>query len=99
MTPQVVIAAGPDTQPIEIVNRGSPARHLPQGASVPTNELTAREIEVLRLLARGLSNNQIAEELVLSPFTVNKHTQHIYDKLSISTRSAATRYAIEHELV
>jgi predicted ATPase/DNA-binding NarL/FixJ family response regulator len=99
MTPQEVIAAGPDTQPIEVVDLGSPARHLPQGASVPTNELTAREIEVLRLLARGLSNNQIAEELVLSPFTVNKHTQHIYDKLSINTRSAATRYAIEHDLV
>ncbi len=61
--------------------------------------LTARECEVLRLLAMGLSNKQIAEQLVLSPFTVNRHTQSIYDKLGISSRSAATRFAVEHQLL
>jgi DNA-binding NarL/FixJ family response regulator len=61
--------------------------------------LTAREVEVLRLLARGLSNNQIAELLVLSPYTVNKHTQSIYSKLFVNSRSAATRYAIEHHIL
>ena len=54
---------------------------------------------MLRLLAQGLSNNEIAELLVLSPFTVNKHTQSIYGKLAVKSRSAATRYAIEHQLL
>jgi DNA-binding NarL/FixJ family response regulator len=54
---------------------------------------------VLRLLAQGLSNNQIAELLVLSPYTVNKHTQSIYGKLSVNSRSAVTRYAVEHHLL
>jgi len=60
--------------------------------------LTAREVEVLRLLAMGLSNSQIAERLVLSPHTVNGHIQSIYGKLGLNSRSAATRYAIEHHL-
>jgi predicted ATPase/DNA-binding CsgD family transcriptional regulator/tRNA A-37 threonylcarbamoyl transferase component Bud32 len=60
--------------------------------------LTAREVEVLRLMAMGLSKNQIAEQLVLSPNTVNVHIQSIYGKLGINSRSAATRYAIEHHL-
>ena len=60
--------------------------------------LTAREVEVLRLVAIGLSKNQIAEQLVLSPNTVNVHIQSIYGKLGINSRSAATRYAIEHHL-
>ena len=60
--------------------------------------LTAREVEVLRLVAMGLSKNQIAEQLVLSPNTVNVHIQSIYGKLGINSRSAATRYAIEHHL-
>jgi len=60
--------------------------------------LTAREVEVLRLLAMGLSNSQIAERLVLSPHTVNGHIQSIYGKLGLNSRSAATRYALEHHL-
>jgi predicted ATPase/DNA-binding CsgD family transcriptional regulator len=67
--------------------------------SLPDNEaLTAREIEVLRLLATGLSNKQIGERLVLSPHTVSGHTQSIYGKLALNSRSAATRYALEHHL-
>ncbi len=61
--------------------------------------LTAREVEVLRLLAGGLPNLQIAEKLVLSPRTVHAHISSIYNKLGITSRSAATRYAIEHDLV
>ena len=99
MTPQEVITAGADTQPLEGVDLGSPAKTLPWRSAALKGELTAREVEVLRLLAQGLSNNQIAEMLVLSPFTVNKHTQSIYGKLSIKSRSAATRYAIEHKLL
>jgi DNA-binding NarL/FixJ family response regulator len=54
---------------------------------------------VLRLLAQGLSNKQIAKRLVVSPFTVNKHLDSIYGKLGISSRSAATRFAVMHYLV
>jgi predicted ATPase/class 3 adenylate cyclase/DNA-binding CsgD family transcriptional regulator len=61
-------------------------------------ELTPREIEVLRLLARGLSNAQIAEELVVSQLTIKAHLRSIYSKLGVTSRSAATRYALEHSL-
>ncbi|HEX9134858.1 MAG TPA: tetratricopeptide repeat protein, partial [Ktedonobacteraceae bacterium] len=60
--------------------------------------LTAREVEVLRLLARGLSNAQIAEELVVSLLTVKAHLRSIYSKVGVTSRSAATRYALEHHL-
>jgi predicted ATPase/DNA-binding NarL/FixJ family response regulator len=60
--------------------------------------LTAREVEVLRLVASGLTDPQIAEQLVISPRTVHTHLTSIYSKLGISSRSAATRYAIEHQL-
>jgi DNA-binding NarL/FixJ family response regulator len=60
--------------------------------------LTAREVEVLRLLAGGLTDVQIAEKLVLSPGTVHAHISSIYSKLGVTSRSAATRYAIEHHL-
>ena len=61
-------------------------------------ELTGREIGVLRLLAMGLSNKQIAERLVLSPNTVSGYTQSIFGKLALNSCSAATRYAVEHHL-
>jgi predicted ATPase/DNA-binding CsgD family transcriptional regulator len=61
-------------------------------------ELTARETEVLRLLAMGLSNKEIAGRLVLSPHTVNGHVYSIFGKLALNSRSAATRYALEHHL-
>jgi predicted ATPase/DNA-binding CsgD family transcriptional regulator len=63
------------------------------------DELTLREVEVLRLLALGLTNAQIAERLVISPRTVNAHLRSIYSKLELTSRTAATRYAIDHELV
>ena len=61
--------------------------------------LTAREVEVLRLLAHGLSNAQIAEQLVLSRGTVNWYLNIIYSKIGVSSRTAATRYAIDHKFV
>ena len=67
-------------------------------SSSPYGELTTREIEVLRLLSMGLSNKQIAERLVLSPHTVSGHIQSIFGKLALNSRSAATRYALEHHL-
>ncbi len=63
------------------------------------NDLTAREVEVLRLVAQGLTNAQIAEQLVIRPYTVNNHLRSILGKLGVTTRSAATRFAFEHKLV
>ena len=60
--------------------------------------LTAREIEVLRLVAAGKSNRAIAEALVISEKTVARHVSNIFLKLDVSSRSAATAYAYEHGL-
>jgi DNA-binding CsgD family transcriptional regulator len=61
--------------------------------------LTRREHEVLCLLTLGLTNVQIAERLVVSLSTVNTHVRSIYNKLEVNSRTAATRYAVEHHLV
>jgi predicted ATPase/DNA-binding CsgD family transcriptional regulator len=61
--------------------------------------LTAREVEVLRLVAHGITNEQVADQLIISPRTVNTHLTAIYSKIGVSSRSGATRYAIEHHLV
>ena len=61
--------------------------------------LTAREVEVLALLARGHSNRQIAQQLVVSPKTAANHVEHIYSKLGVSSRAAATLYATQHGLL
>jgi DNA-binding NarL/FixJ family response regulator len=61
--------------------------------------LTAREVEVLRLVAQGMTDAQVADQLVLSPRTVQGHLRSIFNKLGVTSRSAATRYAVEHKLV
>jgi HD-GYP domain-containing protein (c-di-GMP phosphodiesterase class II) len=61
--------------------------------------LTAREIEVLRLLARGRSIKEIAGDLVISPKTADAHIQHIYAKAGVSTRAAAALFAMQHDLL
>ena len=61
--------------------------------------LTARELEVLRLVAAGKTNKAIAAELVLSERTVDRHVSNIFAKLGVSSRAAATAYAYEHGLV
>jgi len=58
--------------------------------------LTAREAEVLRLLALGFTTRQVAERLVISAKTADHHVQHIYTKIGVSTRGAAALFAIEH---
>jgi ATP/maltotriose-dependent transcriptional regulator MalT len=60
--------------------------------------LTARELDVLRLLAAGKTNQQIAAELVISGHTAGRHVQNIYTKLGVSSRAAATAFAVEHHL-
>ena len=61
--------------------------------------LTAREVEVLILLARGLSNRQIAERLVVTPKTAGNHVEHIYAKIGASSRAAAAMFAVQHGLL
>jgi DNA-binding CsgD family transcriptional regulator/tetratricopeptide (TPR) repeat protein/DNA-binding Lrp family transcriptional regulator len=61
--------------------------------------LTARELEVLRLVAHGLTDARIADQLFLSPRTVSGHLQSIFSKLGVSSRSAATAFAYTHHLV
>ena len=61
--------------------------------------LTGREVDVLRLLARGLSNKAIAERLVITPKTAGSHVEHIYTKLGVSSRAAASLYAAQSGLL
>ncbi len=61
--------------------------------------LSEREVEVLRLIARGHSKKQIGELLTISQKTADHHIQHIYNKIAVSTRAAATLFAMEHHLI
>jgi HD-GYP domain-containing protein (c-di-GMP phosphodiesterase class II) len=73
--------------------RPKPRRHeWPAG-------LTDREVEILRLLTRGLNRREIAQRLFLSEHTVRHHLEHIYTKIGVSTRVAATLFAVEHGLL
>ncbi len=67
---------------------------VPQGAE----ELTAREVDVLRLVARGLTDAQVASELVVSRRTVHAHLRAVYRKLDVRSRHAASVWAMEHGL-
>jgi ATP/maltotriose-dependent transcriptional regulator MalT len=67
-------------------------------ASLPAG-LTEREVEVLRLIAGGLTNNEIAGELFLSVKTVSRHLSNIFTKIGVSSRAGATAFAFEHHLV
>ncbi len=61
--------------------------------------LSNREVDVLRLAAKGLTRKQVAEELFVSPSTVRSHLEHIYTKIGVSTRAAATLFAVENDLI
>jgi len=61
--------------------------------------LTSREVEVLRLLAAGLSNREIAERLVISPKTAGHHVEHIYAKTGTANRALASLFAANHGLI
>lgn len=73
-----------------------PQRGTARGDS---GELTPRQLEVLRLVASGRTNQQIADELVISPHTVSRHLENIYARLHVSSRAAATTYAHTHGLL
>ena len=85
------LAAGPDLARVEALTGLAPGR--------AGGGLTAREVEVLRLVATGRTNRAIAAELFLSEKTVARHLSNMFTKLGVSSRAAATAYAYQHDLV
>lgn len=69
-----------------------------KGARRDPHDLTAREVEVLCLVADDLTNAQIAKQLSLSLHTVNTHLRSIFNKIGVSSRAGATRFAVENNL-
>ena len=72
-------------------------------ASLPSEAvrlgLTRRELDVLQHLAQGLTNKEIAQRLVVSVVTVNSYLRNIYSKMGVTSRTAASRYALDHHLL
>jgi ATP/maltotriose-dependent transcriptional regulator MalT len=99
MTPQQVLTTRASASPPAQVPPRSPGSAPPNKPIPSPSGLTAREREILRLLAQGWTDAQIAEHLVISARTVNHHTTSLYSKLGVSSRAGATRYALEHHLL
>ena len=85
------LGAAPDLAQLETLAGG--------GAGSKGHGLTARELQVLRLLAAGKTNHAIASDLVLAEKTVDRHVSNIYAKLGVSSRAAATAHAYQHRLL
>jgi DNA-binding NarL/FixJ family response regulator len=81
-----------DKQEVPPVVGQQPAPGYPAG-------LTSREVEVLRLVADGLTDAEVAAKLYISPRTVQRHLSTIFGRLNVSSRTAAARFAVEHSLV
>jgi DNA-binding NarL/FixJ family response regulator len=86
------LGAVPDVARVEALTTGTTAART-------SSVLTAREVEVLRLVAAGKTNREVAGQLFLSEKTVARHLSNIYAKLDISSRAAATAYAYDHDLL
>jgi DNA-binding CsgD family transcriptional regulator len=84
----VLVAAG----------HGEPAANAGRRPHNPAG-LSRREVDVLRLAARGLTSRQIAERLFISPKTADHHIEHIYNRIGVSTRAAAALWAMQNEIV
>jgi len=95
---QFLAAEGRTALPTPIPARPPPTTRREPHPAYPDG-LTAREVEVLRLVAQGLTDAQVADKLVITRRTVNWYLTSIYNKIQVSSRSAATRYAIERRLV
>jgi DNA-binding CsgD family transcriptional regulator len=91
------------TAVFEKLGAAQPPVRLPAAAAraspPPRHRLTARELQVLRLVAAGKTNRAIGVELSLSEKTVDRHVSNIFAKLGVSSRTAATAYALQHELI
>ncbi|HET8852140.1 MAG TPA: LuxR C-terminal-related transcriptional regulator, partial [Ktedonobacteraceae bacterium] len=103
MTPEQAVAALGRTvlsshPPAQATRGARRARQQLPSPSSP-NDLTEREVEVLRLVAQGLTDAQVADVLVISSRTVNAHLRSIYSKLGITSRHAATLFAIKQQLI
>jgi DNA-binding CsgD family transcriptional regulator len=85
------LGAAPDLVRVDLLAQGA--------AASDTHGLTDRELEVLRLVASGKSNREIASALVISEHTVARHVQNIFAKLRVSSRTAASAFAFEHDLL
>jgi HD-GYP domain-containing protein (c-di-GMP phosphodiesterase class II) len=77
---------------------GAAGHRVPRRREGPAG-LTAREVEVLKLVAWGFSNKEIADRLVITPKTVGNHIEHIYSKIDASNRAAASLFAMKHGLL
>ena len=97
MSPEEAFA-GAEQQALPAAALAASVPPAKEGAPTYPDDLTAREVEVLRLLSQGWSDAQIAQHLDISPRTVNRHTTSIYSKIGVSSRSAATRYAMQQQL-
>lgn len=86
------LGAAPDASALERLAAGA-------GTTSRMGGLSPRELEILHGLASGKSNRAIAEELVISERTVDRHVSNIFTKLDVSSRAAATAYAYEHDLI
>ena len=75
------------------------ARSEPSVPKIYPGGLSAREVEILRLVARGMTDAEVARKLFLSPRTVNWHLGSVYRKLDLHSRAEATRFAVEHDLL
>jgi DNA-binding NarL/FixJ family response regulator len=84
------LGAAPDVAQVDSLTRG---------ATTSAHGLTQRELEVLKLIATGKSNREIASTLVISEHTAARHVQNILAKLDVPSRTAAGAFAFEHDLV
>ncbi len=91
-------AVGLDDDAVACVLAAAGRRDLPPRPRWPA-DLTDREVEVLRLIARGRSNREVAELLVISRRTVGRHVENVYAKIDVSSRAAAAVFAMEHGLL
>ncbi len=87
-----------DPQAVDAVLAAAGHRPAPRPRELPSG-LTERELEVLLVLVRGKSNQEIAADLSISVKTVGNHVQHVYEKAGVRSRAAATLWAFEHDLV
>jgi HD-GYP domain-containing protein (c-di-GMP phosphodiesterase class II) len=92
-------AGGLDARAVDaVLAAAGQARNRPARQGWPAG-LTDREVEVLCLLARGLSNREVARRLFISPKTVGTHVEHIYQKLDVSSRAGAALFVAQHDLL